>query len=78
MLRNDQLDAWDRENFFHPSTHLADFARGDLPDRIGTGGTGCHIVLSDECEPVSGGAVTLSVLRRRVRATRQERRPWSP
>jgi len=43
MLRNDQLDAWDRENFFHPSTHLADFARGDLPNRIVTGGTGCHI-----------------------------------
>ena len=43
MLRNDQLDAWDRENFFHPSTHLADFARGDLPNRIVMGGTGCHI-----------------------------------
>jgi len=43
MLRNDQLDAWDRENFFHPSTHLADFARGDLPNRIVTGGSGCHI-----------------------------------
>lgn len=43
MLRNDQLDAWDRENFFHPSTHLADFARGKLPNRIITGGKGCHI-----------------------------------
>ena len=43
MLRNDQLDAWDRENFFHPSTHLARFARGDLPNRIVTGGSGCHI-----------------------------------
>ncbi|MDA7424808.1 aspartate aminotransferase family protein [Thalassococcus lentus] len=43
MLRNDQLDQWDRENFFHPSTHLADFARGDLPQRIVTGGSGCHI-----------------------------------
>ncbi|NEK23801.1 aminotransferase class III-fold pyridoxal phosphate-dependent enzyme [Sulfitobacter sp. JBTF-M27] len=43
MLKNDQLDAWDRENFFHPSTHLADFARGDLPSRIITGGSGCHI-----------------------------------
>ena len=43
MLRNDQLDAWDRENFFHPSTHLAQFARGDLPNRIVTGGSGCHI-----------------------------------
>lgn len=43
MLKNDQLDQWDRENFFHPSTHLADFARGDLPQRIVTGGEGCYI-----------------------------------
>ncbi|MEP3632593.1 MAG: aspartate aminotransferase family protein [Shimia thalassica] len=43
MLINDQLDAWDRENFFHPSTHLAEFARGNLPQRIVTGGSGCHI-----------------------------------
>lgn len=34
MLRNDQLDAWDRENFFHPSTHLAQHARGESPSRI--------------------------------------------
>ncbi|RXV64782.1 hypothetical protein C6W92_06960 [Roseovarius sp. A46] len=43
MLRNDQLDQWDRENFFHPSTHLAQFARGEAPNRIITGGSGCHI-----------------------------------
>ena len=43
MLRNDQLDHWDRENFFHPSTHLAEFARGNIPQRIITGGKGCHI-----------------------------------
>ncbi|MEQ9694208.1 aspartate aminotransferase family protein [Shimia sp. SDUM112013] len=43
MLRNDQLDAWDRDNFFHPSTHLAEFARGNLPQRVVTGGSGCHI-----------------------------------
>ena len=43
MLRNDQLDQWDRENFFHPSTHLAQFARGEVPNRIVTGGQGCHI-----------------------------------
>ena len=29
MLKNDQLDQWDRENFFHPSTHLAQHARGE-------------------------------------------------
>ncbi len=44
MLRNDdQLDQWDRENFFHPSTHLAQFARGEAPNRIIKGGQGCHI-----------------------------------
>ncbi len=43
MLQNDQLDAWDRESFFHPSTHLAEFARGNVPNRIVTGGSGCHI-----------------------------------
>ena len=43
MLRNDKLDHWDRENFFHPSTHLAEFARGNIPQRIITGGKGCHI-----------------------------------
>ena len=43
MLKNDQLDDWDRENFFHPSTHLAEFARGNMPNRIMTGGSGCHV-----------------------------------
>ena len=43
MLRNDELDAWDRENFFHPSTHLAQHTRGETPARIVTTGSGCHI-----------------------------------
>ncbi len=43
MLENDQLDRWDRENFFHPSTHLANHARGDSPSRIVTGGSGVFI-----------------------------------
>lgn len=43
MLKNDQLDAWDRENFFHPSTHLAQHARGEAPSRIVTGGKGVFI-----------------------------------
>ena len=34
MLRNDQLDQWDRDNFFHPSTHLAQHARGESPNRV--------------------------------------------
>ncbi|MCC3304285.1 aspartate aminotransferase family protein [Sneathiella sp. HT1-7] len=43
MLTNDQLSQWDRENFFHPSTHLAQFARGEMSNRIITGGSGVHI-----------------------------------
>jgi len=43
MLRNDKLAEWDRENFFHPSTHLAAHARGDTPSRIIKTASGCHI-----------------------------------
>jgi L-2,4-diaminobutyrate transaminase len=40
---NDQLARWDRDNFFHPSTHLAQHARGESPSRIITGGEGVYI-----------------------------------
>ncbi|QKV19345.1 aspartate aminotransferase family protein [Oricola thermophila] len=43
MLRNDPLEQWDRDHFIHPSTHLAQFARGDMPNRIVTGGKGVYI-----------------------------------
>lgn len=43
MLENDQLAQWDRENFFHPSTPLGQFARGELNNRIVTGGKGVYI-----------------------------------
>lgn len=43
MLHNDQLSQWDRDNFFHPSTHLAQHARGDTPTRIIRTAQGCHI-----------------------------------
>ncbi len=43
MLANDQLAAWDREAFFHPSTHLAAHARGDSAIRVVTGGSGVWI-----------------------------------
>ena len=43
MRTNDQLDKWDRQNFFHPSTHLAQHARGESPSRIVTGGSGVYI-----------------------------------
>lgn len=43
MLTNDQLAQWDRENFLHPSTHLAKHARGEAPGRIISGGEGVYI-----------------------------------
>ena len=43
MLKNDTLDQWDRDHFFHPSTHLAMHARGETPNRIITGGSGVYI-----------------------------------
>src|SRR5690554_484990 len=43
MLSNDQLDRWDRDNFFHPSTHLAQHARGESPNRIVKTGSGVYI-----------------------------------
>ena len=43
MLKNDLLDKWDREAFFHPSTHLGQHERGEAPNRIVTGGSGVYI-----------------------------------
>ena len=43
MLKNDQLDQWDRDNFFHPSTHLAQHARGETPTQIIRTGSGVFI-----------------------------------
>ena len=43
MSRIEQLEDWDRQNFFHPSTHLAGFARGEVPNRVVTGGEGVYI-----------------------------------
>jgi len=42
-LTNDRLAEWDRENFFHPSTHLAQFARGELGSQVISGGEGVYI-----------------------------------
>ena len=48
MLENrDELDAWDREHFFHPSTHMAQHARGESPARVIKGGEGVYIVDRD-------------------------------
>jgi len=43
MLTNDQLSAWDRDSFMHPSTHLGQFARGEMANRILTGGSGVYL-----------------------------------
>ena len=43
MRKNDLLEQWDRENFFHPSTHLAQFSRGELQQRVIKTAQGCHI-----------------------------------
>lgn len=48
MLTNDELAKWDRENFFHPSTHLSQFARGEGAQRIISGGKGVFITDRDE------------------------------
>ena len=44
---NDQLAQWDQEHFFHPSTHLGQFARGELSSTIVTGGEGVYITDRD-------------------------------
>ena len=44
---NDLLDRWDRDHFLHPSTHVANHARGDGPRRIIKGGEGAYIVDRD-------------------------------
>ncbi len=47
MLTNDQLSLWDRENFFHPSTHLGQFTRGEMRNRIIKTGEGVYITDRD-------------------------------
>ncbi|MXQ13165.1 aspartate aminotransferase family protein [Microvirga makkahensis] len=41
---DNELNAWDRDHFFHPSTHMAQHARGETPNRIISGGEGVYIV----------------------------------
>lgn len=56
MLKNDRLDQWDRESFFHPSTHLAQHARGESPNRIMTGGAGVYVEDRDGTKLLDGFA----------------------
>jgi L-2,4-diaminobutyrate transaminase len=43
-VSDNELTAWDRDHFFHPSTHMAQHARGETPNRIVTGGEGVYVV----------------------------------
>ncbi len=43
MLTNDALTKWDHDHFFHPSTHLGQFSRREVSNRIITGAEGVHI-----------------------------------
>lgn len=43
LNRDNDLNAWDRDHFFHPSTHMGLHARGDSPRRMMTGGSGCYV-----------------------------------
>jgi L-2,4-diaminobutyrate transaminase len=47
MLTNDRLAQWDRESLMHPSTHLAQFARGEATQRIMAGGEGVYVTDRD-------------------------------
>jgi len=41
--RSNELNAWDRDHFFHPSTHMGTHARGESPNRVVAGGEGVYI-----------------------------------
>ncbi|TKT75029.1 aspartate aminotransferase family protein [Aquamicrobium sp. LC103] len=41
--RSNELAAWDRDHFFHPSTHMGTHARGESPNRVIAGGEGVYI-----------------------------------
>jgi L-2,4-diaminobutyrate transaminase len=41
--RSNELEAWDRDHLFHPSTHMAGHARGETPNRIITSAEGVYI-----------------------------------
>jgi L-2,4-diaminobutyrate transaminase len=46
-LTNDVLAQWDRDHLLHPTTHTSNHARGDVPGRIFTSGSGVHVTDRD-------------------------------
>lgn len=45
--RSNELAAWDRDHFFHPSTHMGTHARGESPNRVMAGGEGVYVTDMD-------------------------------
>ncbi len=45
--QSNELNAWDRDHFFHPSTHMGTHARGESPNRIMAGGEGVYVTDRD-------------------------------
>jgi L-2,4-diaminobutyrate transaminase len=43
LEQSNELAAWDRDHFFHPSTHMGMHARGEMPNRIMAGGEGVTV-----------------------------------
>jgi L-2,4-diaminobutyrate transaminase len=43
LEQSNELTAWDRDHFFHPSTHMGQHARGETPNRVMAGGEGVTI-----------------------------------
>ncbi len=43
LEQSNELAAWDRDHFFHPSTHMGSHARGETPNRVIAGGEGVTI-----------------------------------
>ena len=43
LEQSNELTAWDRDHFFHPSTHMGQHARGEMPNRVMAGGEGVTI-----------------------------------
>ncbi|MYZ46330.1 aminotransferase [Propylenella binzhouense] len=50
------LSVIDRAHVFHPSTHAAQFARGEIPNRIMTGGKGVYVEDRDGRRSIDGFA----------------------
>jgi len=43
LEQSNELAAWDRDHFFHPSTHMGMHARGETPNRVMAGGEGVTV-----------------------------------